>query len=129
MRPHFLRKLLEEPAPHRRGGALGAVSRARHGARRRRALRDGLVIELGPGTGPVTKALIEHGVARERLVLVEYDPSFCRLLAQRFAPARVVQGDAYDLPQTLAAICRPARSRRSSPACRCSTSRPPCAPS
>ena len=55
-----------------------------------------------PEPGPVTKALIEHGVARERLVLVEYDAGFCRLLAQRFAPARVVQGDAYDLERTLA---------------------------
>jgi phosphatidylethanolamine/phosphatidyl-N-methylethanolamine N-methyltransferase len=65
---------------------------------------EGLVIELGPGTGPVTRALIERGVARERLVLVECDGGFCRLLAQRFAPVRVVQGDAYDLPLTLAGL-------------------------
>jgi phosphatidylethanolamine/phosphatidyl-N-methylethanolamine N-methyltransferase len=64
-------------------------------------VREGFVVELGPGTGPVTKALIENGIAREKLVLVEYDPIFCRMLAQRFAPARVVQGDAYDLTRTL----------------------------
>ncbi len=64
----------------------------------------GLVVELGPGTGPVTRALIESGVARERLALVEYDPGFCRLLRQRFAPAKVIQGDAYDLPRTLAQL-------------------------
>ena len=63
---------------------------------------EGLVVELGPGTGPVTRALIERGVARERLVLVEYDDGFCRLLAQRFAAVRIVQGDAYDLQRTLA---------------------------
>ena len=62
----------------------------------------GLIVELGPGTGPVTQALIETGVAPERLVLVEYDPGFCRLLKQRFAAASIVQGDAYDLPRTLA---------------------------
>ena len=62
----------------------------------------GLIVELGPGTGPVTQALIETGVAPERLVLVEYDAGFCRLLEQRFARASVVQGDAYDLPRTLA---------------------------
>jgi phosphatidylethanolamine/phosphatidyl-N-methylethanolamine N-methyltransferase len=62
---------------------------------------NGIVIELGPGTGPVTKALIDRGVARERLVLIEHDTQFCRMLAQRFAPARVVQGDAYDLKNTL----------------------------
>lgn len=62
----------------------------------------GLVVELGPGTGPVTRALIERGVDRRRLVLVEYNPAFCRLLDSRFAPARVIEGDAYDLARTLA---------------------------
>jgi len=97
---HFWRKLLENP---RLTGAVAPSGPflARAMARAMGIPRDGLVIELGPGTGPVTKALIEHGVARENLVLVEYDPSFCRLLAQRFAPARVIQGDAYDLTKTL----------------------------
>ena len=62
----------------------------------------GLIVELGPGTGPVTESLIEVGVARKRLVLVEYDPGFCGILRQRFAPAKIVQGDAYDLAAALA---------------------------
>jgi phosphatidylethanolamine/phosphatidyl-N-methylethanolamine N-methyltransferase len=62
----------------------------------------GLIVELGPGTGPVTRALIERGVAKERLVLIEYDPGFCRMLRQRFAPAVTIEGDAYDLPGALA---------------------------
>jgi phosphatidylethanolamine/phosphatidyl-N-methylethanolamine N-methyltransferase len=62
---------------------------------------NGLVIELGPGTGPVTRALLERGVERERLILVEFDPRFCRILAQRFGPVGIIQGDAYDLPRTL----------------------------
>jgi phosphatidylethanolamine/phosphatidyl-N-methylethanolamine N-methyltransferase len=61
----------------------------------------GLIVELGPGTGPVTRSLIEAGVAPQRLVLVEYDAAFCRLLKQRFAPAAIVEGDAYDLPRSL----------------------------
>ncbi len=64
----------------------------------------GPVIELGPGTGPVTQALLQRGVAPERLVLVEYDPAFCRLLERRFPGVRVVQGDAYDLGATLAGV-------------------------
>ena len=67
---------------------------------------DGPVIELGPGTGPVTEALVARGVAPQRLVLVEYDESFCRLLARRFPLARVIQGDAYDLPRTLHGVLR-----------------------
>ncbi len=62
----------------------------------------GLVVELGPGTGPVTRSLLEAGLPPERLILVEYDAAFCRLLKQRFAHAAIVQGDAYDLPLTLA---------------------------
>lgn len=61
----------------------------------------GPVIELGPGTGPVTDALIRRGVAQDRLVLVEYNLEFCRLLARRFPKATIVQGDAYDLRATL----------------------------
>ena len=98
---HFLKTLLENP---RLTGAVAPSSPylARAMARAVGTGRRGLIVELGPGTGPVTKALIEHGIAREQLVLVEYDHGFCRLLADRFAPARVVQGDAYDLRRTLA---------------------------
>jgi phosphatidylethanolamine/phosphatidyl-N-methylethanolamine N-methyltransferase len=61
----------------------------------------GPVVELGPGTGPVTDALIRRGIAQERLVLVEYNPEFCKLLARRFPKATIVQGDAYDLRETV----------------------------
>ena len=62
---------------------------------------DGLVVELGPGTGPVTRALIERGVPPAQLILVEYEAAFCRMLAQRFPGVRVLQGDAYALRRTL----------------------------
>ena len=61
----------------------------------------GPVVELGPGTGAITSALIEHGVDQRRLVLVEYNPSFCALLRDRYPHAKVVQGDAYALRDTL----------------------------
>jgi len=59
------------------------------------------VVELGPGTGAITNALIEHGVDPKRLVLVEYNPGFCALLHDRYPQATVVQGDAYALRDTL----------------------------
>lgn len=62
----------------------------------------GPVIEIGPGTGPVTEALIEHGVPQEQLVLVEFNPDFVELLKRRFPRATIVQGDAYALKDTLA---------------------------
>ncbi len=61
----------------------------------------GPVIELGPGTGAITNALIEHGVDQKRLVLVEYNPGFCALLRDRYPQAKVVQGDAYALRASL----------------------------
>jgi phosphatidylethanolamine/phosphatidyl-N-methylethanolamine N-methyltransferase len=59
------------------------------------------VIELGPGTGVVTKALIERGVDPKRIIAIEYGPEFCRLIRERFPGVTVVQGDAYDLDRTL----------------------------
>lgn len=68
------------------------------------------VIELGPGTGVITEALLERGIARERLCLVEYDPGFCELLRQRFPGVRIVRGDAYRLVDCLGPVldARPA---------------------
>lgn len=61
----------------------------------------GPVIELGPGTGPVTDALIARGVTEDRLVLVEFNPEFCVLLKKRYPRATVIEGDAYALGRTL----------------------------
>ena len=67
---------------------------------------DGPVIELGPGTGPITEALVEHGVDPSRLVLIEFNPTFCELLRRRFPEATVVQADAYHLRESLAHVAR-----------------------
>jgi phosphatidylethanolamine/phosphatidyl-N-methylethanolamine N-methyltransferase len=61
----------------------------------------GPVVELGPGTGAITAALLAHGIDQKRLVLVEFNPAFCALLRERYPQATVVQGDAYALRDTL----------------------------
>jgi phosphatidylethanolamine/phosphatidyl-N-methylethanolamine N-methyltransferase len=66
----------------------------------------GPVIELGPGTGPVTEALVQRGVDPSRLVLVEFNTDFCRLLRTRYPAATVVQGDAYRLRRLLETYVR-----------------------
>jgi len=100
---HFLRTLIDRP---RLTGSVAPSGRflARAMAQPVDPARNGLVVELGPGTGPVTQALVERGFDRHRLALIEYDHGFCRLLTQRFPGARVIQGDAYDLPKTLAPL-------------------------
>lgn len=92
----FLRRFLGDP---KRTGAVAPSSPflAREMARAVDPLTPGLIVELGPGTGPVTKALIARGVRRERLLLVEFDPYFCKLLGERFALSRVVRADAFAL--------------------------------
>ena len=64
----------------------------------------GPIVELGPGTGPVTEALVVRGIDPARLTLVEFDPEFCALLRQRFPAVNVVQGDAYNLRETLKGV-------------------------
>ncbi|WP_240610051.1 class I SAM-dependent methyltransferase [Billgrantia endophytica] len=56
--------------------------------------RTGPVIELGPGTGVFTRALIERGVAQENLALIEYDATFAARLERRFERAHTVCMDA-----------------------------------
>src|SRR5262245_9148668 len=96
----FIRSWLEKPL------AIGAVTPsgrvlAKAMARYVDPEIPGPVVELGPGTGPVTEALIEQGVAEERLVLVEFNPTFCQLLHSRFPKANVLQGDAYGMLRRL----------------------------
>jgi phosphatidylethanolamine/phosphatidyl-N-methylethanolamine N-methyltransferase len=61
---------------------------------------DGPVLELGPGTGAITGAIVDR-VGQERLTAIEYDGDFAAGLKARFPAARVIQGDAFDLDKTL----------------------------
>jgi phosphatidylethanolamine/phosphatidyl-N-methylethanolamine N-methyltransferase len=64
--------------------------------------RSGHVVELGAGTGEVTKALLAAGLAPERLALVERDPELARFLRGHFPGPRIIEGDAARLPRLLA---------------------------
>ncbi len=55
------------------------------------------VIELGPGTGAFTEALLRRGVPESRLALIEFGEDFAGLLRRRFPRATVLQGDAAEL--------------------------------
>ena len=54
----------------------------------------------------MTAALIEQGIEPSRMVLVEFNPMFCRLLRNRYPEATVVQGDAYGLKRLLGRLLR-----------------------
>ena len=101
----FIRSWIEKPLST---GAVMPSSKvlARTMARYVDPASNGPVIELGPGTGPVTEALVRHRVDPARLVLVEFNPDFCRLLRTRYPDATVVQGDAYRLRRLLETYVR-----------------------
>lgn len=54
----------------------------------------GRILELGPGTGAITRALLDRGVPAERILAVEADRKFARLLAERIPGIEVLEGDA-----------------------------------
>ncbi len=61
----------------------------------------GPVLEIGPGTGVISEAILARGVAPSDLTLVEYDEELAGHLAARYPHVQVIQGDAFDLDRTL----------------------------
>jgi phosphatidylethanolamine/phosphatidyl-N-methylethanolamine N-methyltransferase len=59
------------------------------------------VLELGPGTGVITKAILERGVEPQNLYSVEYSEEFFRHLQNTYAGVNFLQGDAFDLDTVL----------------------------
>ncbi|MBM3539315.1 MAG: methyltransferase domain-containing protein [Alphaproteobacteria bacterium] len=67
---------------------------ARLVARHTRIGDDDVVVELGAGTGAVTKALLDAGIPKERLFVIEIDADMCTYLRKWYPQAQVIHGDA-----------------------------------
>jgi phosphatidylethanolamine/phosphatidyl-N-methylethanolamine N-methyltransferase len=59
------------------------------------------VLELGPGTGVITKAILQAGVKPENLWSIEYSEDFVRHLRNAYPGVNIIEGDAFDLDTTL----------------------------
>ena len=57
------------------------------------------VIELGGGTGTVTQAILDAGVNREDLIVLEKDASFVKFLCRRFPGVKIIQANALELDE------------------------------
>lgn len=62
------------------------------------------VLELGPGTGAITKAILARGVTPDNLVAIEYSTDFFNHLVKRYAGVHFINGDAFDLDTTLGVL-------------------------
>lgn len=96
----FLQEWLGNP---RRTGSVVPSSRqlANAMARWLPANPDSYVLELGPGTGIVTQALIRNGLREDRLIAIERNPKLASLLHARFPRAIIIAGDAWHLDDLL----------------------------
>ena len=97
---HFLKGLIARP---KNVGAIAPSSPALAKAIARQIDLSiaGPVLELGPGTGVVTEAIIARGVEPDHITAIEYDADFTAMVAKRFPAVRVVRGDAFDFIRTL----------------------------
>lgn len=62
------------------------------------------IVELGAGTGPITKVIAERIHPETRFITLERDPDFSRLLRDRFSDRpniEVIEGDVRDLASML----------------------------
>lgn len=96
----FIRGWIKNPA------AVGAVKPTSEVTARHMAgllpIETGLpVLELGPGTGVITKQILNRGLPSEKLVSVEYSPAFYNHLVEQFPGVNFVNGDAFNLAETL----------------------------
>lgn len=94
----FIQEFLTRP------GSIGAICPSSRYLAKQMALQvpvgdDGLVIELGGGTGVITQALLNRGIAPQNLLVVEFSSPFVQRLRQRFGNLDIIHGNAADLCQ------------------------------
>lgn len=61
------------------------------------------VLELGAGTGVISRALLAAGVPAHKLIVVEIVPEMAEFLRESLPGVNVICGDAFDLKNTLPA--------------------------
>lgn len=59
------------------------------------------VLELGPGTGVITKAILARGIKPENLTAIEFSTDFYHQLLRHYPGVNFINGDAFDLEKTL----------------------------
>lgn len=105
----FLREFLARPraiaSPIPSGRALARQVAAQIDPR-----PGGVVLELGPGTGAVTRAILDGGITEFELIGIESDRRFVTLLRRQIPRVRIVEGNAFSFTRLLEEEARGLRS-------------------
>lgn len=93
---HFLKAFLADPVTT---GSVwpSSAKMARHMAAHVHHDASQYIVELGPGTGCITQALLARGIAPNRIISVEINPRLVSFLQAKFPGVLVVEGDACKL--------------------------------
>ncbi len=67
----------------------------------------GALVELGPGTGAITKKLISSGISPAKIIVVEHSAEFVEHMQNNFKEITTIQGSAEHLAQLLNEIQQP----------------------
>ncbi len=98
----FLRGFLERP---KEVGSIIPSSRwmERRITRTADLAKAKLAVELGPGTGGTTKALLAAMAPDAKLLAIEINPGFCQLIQESINDPRLIvhEGSAADIPEAL----------------------------
>ena len=102
----FLREWLANP---QRTGSVAPSSPQLGAAMARWLPRDpeSYVLELGPGTGAVTDALLKQGLREDRLIAIEHNPTLAKRLQKKYPQAHIIAGDAWEMDTLLAGLPQP----------------------
>ncbi len=88
-------------SPSRMGAVVPSSNRLAMNMAQIAARYPGEIIELGAGTGSLTRALLESGICESELHVIEVDAGLARLLGDRFPKVNIIQADAADMTSTL----------------------------
>jgi phosphatidylethanolamine/phosphatidyl-N-methylethanolamine N-methyltransferase len=69
--------------------------------------RPGPVLELGAGTGSLTRGLVRAGCPPERVIALEREPDLAAILRRKFPTTSVIEGDATQIVEHPAIPGRP----------------------
>ena len=94
----FFQVLLTSP------GAMGAIYPSSKSLANKMAAQipntlSDIVVEIGPGTGTITRALLDSGIQAEKLIIIERSEAMVNYLHAQFNDLQIIHGDAKHIKQ------------------------------